>query len=91
MTARAAAYGGEGRRMAVQVLVDLLGSDQARVFRREIHSTAYQRLQEPISTAAYAGGKQSVAGRTDTVVQARYSRGGHRPRSSWPKSIGVTP
>ena len=48
MTARAALYGDEGRRMSFQVLVNLLGPDKARVFRREIHSTAYQRLQEPI-------------------------------------------
>ena len=51
MTARAALYGDEGRRMTFQVLVNLLGPDKARVFRREIHSTAYQRLQEPVEPA----------------------------------------
>ncbi|MBV9602599.1 MAG: hypothetical protein JOZ87_37870 [Chloroflexi bacterium] len=48
MTARAALYGDEGRRMTFQVLVNALGPERARAFRREIHSTAYQRLQEPV-------------------------------------------
>jgi hypothetical protein len=52
LAARAALYGDEGRRMTFQVLVNALGPDRARAFRREIHSAAYQRLQEPLEPPA---------------------------------------
>jgi hypothetical protein len=52
LAARAALYGDEGRRMTFQVLVNALGPDRARAFRREIHSAAYQRLKEPLEPPA---------------------------------------
>ena len=52
LAARAALYGDEGRRLTFQVLVKAVGSDTARAWRREIHSAAYQRLQEPLEPPA---------------------------------------
>jgi hypothetical protein len=55
LAARAALYGDEGRRMIFQVLADAIGPERARVLRREIHSAAYQRLQEPLEPPAPDG------------------------------------
>jgi hypothetical protein len=52
LAARAALYGDEGRRLTFQVLVKAVGSDTARAWRREIHSAAYQRLQERLEPPA---------------------------------------
>jgi hypothetical protein len=64
LAARAALYGDEGRRMTFQVLVNALGPDRARAFRREIHSAAYQRLQEPLEPPAPDGSSAWPAART---------------------------
>ena len=64
LAARAALYGDEGRRMTFQVLVDAIGPDHARTLRREIHSAAYQRLQEPLEPPAPDGSSAWPAART---------------------------
>jgi post-segregation antitoxin (ccd killing protein) len=64
LAARAALYGDEGRRMTFQVLVDAIGPDRARTLRREIHSAAYQRLQEPLEPPAPDGNSAWPAART---------------------------
>jgi len=64
LAARAALYGDEGRRMTFQVLVDAVGADRARTMRREIHSAAYQRLQEPLAPPAPDGSSAWPAART---------------------------
>ena len=64
LAARAALYGDEGRRMTFQVLVDAVGPDRARALRREIHSAAYQRLQEPLEPPAPDGNSAWPAART---------------------------
>ena len=64
LAARAALYGDEGRRMTFQVLVDTIGPDRARTLRREIHSAAYQRLQEPLESPAPDGNSAWPAART---------------------------
>ena len=64
LAARAALYGDEGRRMTFQVLVDAVGPERARAMRREIHSAAYQRLQEPLEPPAPDGNSAWPAART---------------------------
>ena len=64
LAARAALYGDEGRRMTFQVLLDTVGPERARALRREIHSAAYQRLQEPLEPPAPDGSSAWPAART---------------------------
>jgi hypothetical protein len=64
LAARAALYGDEGRRMTCQVLLHAVGPERARAMRREIHSAAYQRLQEPVEPPAPDGNSAWPAART---------------------------
>jgi hypothetical protein len=86
LAARAALYGDEGRRMTFQVLVNALGPDGARAFGREIHSAAYQRLQEPLNRRTGGTGCHPVllvldeAARFCRAVAARIRRDDARPR-----------
>jgi hypothetical protein len=50
--------------MIFQVLADTIGPDRARALRREIHSAAYQRLQEPFESPAPDGTSAWPATRT---------------------------
>jgi hypothetical protein len=61
---RAALYGDEARRLALQVLVNAVGVDRARAVRREVHSAAYQRLLEPFEAPAPEGSSAWPAART---------------------------
>jgi len=64
LSVRAALYGDEARRLALQVLVNAVGVDRARAMRREVHSAAYQRLQEPFEPPAPDGSSAWPAART---------------------------
>jgi len=61
---RAALYGDESRRLTLQVLVNAVGVDRARAMRREVHSAAYQRLQESFEPPAPDGSSAWPAART---------------------------
>jgi hypothetical protein len=64
LSVRAALYGDEARRLALQVLVNAVGVDRARAMRREVHSAAYQRLLEPFEAPAPEGSSAWPAART---------------------------